>query len=137
LDKKFLTNVKVFVEELLSTKSLIKNLKKVNQRHLLCSDFSDFLRNIFQKFSTDHFNLSLSWFDSSAEIHFAKAHKEAYEFYMKNMTKVITNKYLRKYISAFHHVIVFSSWSGLILNCRVYEIKLVFYEWGKGLGSVA
>ena len=28
MDKKFLSNVKVFVEELLSTKSLIKNLKK-------------------------------------------------------------------------------------------------------------
>jgi atlastin len=109
LDKKFLSNVKVFVEELLSTKSIVKNLKKVNQRHLLCSDFADFLRNNFQKFSTDHFNVSLSWFDSSAEIHFAKAHKEAYEFYMKNMTKVITNKFLRKHISAFHHVIVFSS----------------------------
>lgn len=97
MDKKFLNNVKVFVEELLSTKSLIKNLKKVNQRHLLCSDLTDFLKNNFQKFSTDHSNLSLSWFDSSAEIHFAKAHKEAYEFYMKNMTKVITSKFKKKY----------------------------------------
>jgi hypothetical protein len=61
------------------------------------SDLTDFLKNNFQKFSTDHSNLSLSWFDSSAEIHFAKAHKEAYEFYMKNMTKVITSKFKKKY----------------------------------------
>jgi hypothetical protein len=84
-------NVRIFVEQLLNKKSLVKNLKKVDKRHLTCVDWGNYLKSNFQKLSNDHLNLSLSlsWFDSSAEIHFAKAHKAAYEFYMCSMNEVI------------------------------------------------
>jgi len=84
-----MTHVKTFVEELLNKKSLVKSLKKVNQSHLTCSDLYTFLKNNFQKLSDYEFNFSLSWFDSSAEIHFARAHKAAYEFYLDSMNEVM------------------------------------------------
>ena len=80
-------NVKTFVEELLNQKLLVKNLKKVNKRHLTCTDWGNYLKSNFKKLSNDH--LTLSWFDSSAEIHFTRAHKAAYEFYMCSMNEVI------------------------------------------------
>ena len=88
IDSEFKNEVKCFVEELLSSKSLLANVKRINDQNLNGEDFFDLFKLNFEKFSENNFNFALSWFECSAENYFAREQKKAYDFYRDSINDV-------------------------------------------------